>query len=1419
MSANQPDSSRARRSNIFQQARLPTPSTSSPLFRPEYALPKLPKLSEDRADLSKSSIRSSTPSQTRLSLGSSLTSGSSPSPMSPSSQYKTDYYSQPTSRLPSGFPPSPSKRATKSSTANDSLFITKPTIVQPASDPPKQSIAPPLQPQSISPLIPEDYIDVGSQRLYMISLFVLIQTYKFYELIQLHAKNSTDAELGFAFKYLLIEGLYLWIVPVFRIPWLTFSPTVTIAQIIISSMITVFLSTTSAISLTAIFGTIWRSIYDRELSLSEGRVRAKDIVHGSDHISGRYVINILPESTAKLNPLGQIFCMNDRDESVYIPLRLNATDPKLVQVHHFSFEDASQKTLSFSKRHLKKWTDSTLDQDLGHGKITHFQIPVRSPGLYRLSKVVDSSNLDVRLYAVDVLVSNCPKAQILPSLSDRSSTKSKKVYSVDKCIGMVDTPTLVVSGVPPLRVKYSRSTKDRDSIFSVQSIQPDQFSSPLLSGAPTKNGRIWTTGETLNWGLPQTVEIGLDTALGTIGRWTYMIDEVEDGLGNVVNYSKIYERQDREESSILTSMGLSYGLLVHPRPAIRFSSCSPENPFNLARNRTVNIPLQLTGSLDEGPYEVSLSHSRSDSTLPADTLSLKMHKGLERLQVTEAGIYTIDRIHGKYCEGDVLESANCLVYTPAEPTLGVKFEDIEDKCAGSIGVMVDLTLTGTPPFELQYQTITNLGHVRTEKIRIEQTRHQLQFRPESAGHYIYEFFSLSDSLYRNIPLDRSQFRTEQTVKVLANAAFARKSERSKCCRGDSVELAVDFHGSAPFSLSYAIVHGSKRQEFMIENITESQYQFITPPLTSGGSYTAVLLSVEDGNGCKRALSQKDAVIEVRRSRPTAQFGQIDGQRKVKILKGETIALPLRLNGDAPFNIIYRRVDNQGVGSSNMSVTRNRPNGDSIMVSEEGRYEILSVYDAYCPGTVPEKHSVSMFEVDWLDRPRLELAESPVLRSVEEDGEQKSKMKIRNDVCEGDEDSLEVELYGSAPFSVMYEREFRGSTGNPKVSSFDLQAGTHRANIHMETGQSGEYTYRFKSMWDSVYDQVKVPNDMFVPIVVRQTVHPRPEAVFVNAGTVYRSCGKINSDSELEPIMVKLVGVAPWALTLNVKHETTGQSELIGFSNIKDSLYDVRKIYRSLGLGTHIVTIEEVSDGRHCIRQTPSGNVVFGSTTGEVGVLGTSLSRANGGVSYSGRTSQIKVRVADVPSITASIGSTGHDFCVGDRVSFSLTGVPPFEVEYEFNNKRQRATVSTTSFTRVASAPGIFRILSVKDAASTCKQVIGDAGLDEEGAALAEMLTKEVHEVPTVLVSEGSMITHDIHEGDRAEIVFSLAGSAPFSFTYTRSEQIGRGNKFRVLETHTVSEVLSNQYSIYTSMQGVYEAISVEDRFCRARVGA
>lgn len=70
-------------------------------------------------------------------------------------------------------------------------------------------------------------------------------------------------------------------------------------------------------------------------------------------------------------------------------------------------------------------------------------------------------------------------------------------------------------------------------------------------------------------------------------------------------------------------------------------------------------------------------------------------------------------------------------------------------------------------------------------------------------------------------------------------------------------------------------------------------------------------------------------------------------------------------------------------------------------------------------------------------------------------------------------------------------------------------------------------------------------------------------------------------------------------------------------------------------------------------------------------------------------------------------------------------------------------------------------------------------------------------------------------GDQAEILFTLMGQPPFTFTYQRTElSTKKGVQGKVMETHTVSGVTAKEYSIFSALEGTWTVTFIQDRYCR-----
>ena len=1203
-------------------------------------------------------------------------------------------------------------------------------------------------------MIPETVADAPTQRFYASSLFVFLQALKFYDYIQLYGAPAS-AETFFAIKWIAIDAAYLLLIPKLRIPWLSFGLTASLIQVAIMSILNICMSARITISLSAIGTALLKVFYDRELSVLENNVKVADIINNHSRILGQHTINVLPESTAKLNAQDSCFCISQQKPNIYIPIRMNSTIPMMIQYSRINPNDNEITRHNITGKHLKQLMKHTEHQK---NKVWELPLPISEPGLYRLDRVQDTSRLDVRLYRSQALVVNCPTAALV--------IPERLKVNPDRCAGDMDELSLRVSGLPPLRVKYNRWIEGQERVSTIDSIRPSKYHSPLTFNQEAEKGQSsvlnqLAVSQDMLWARTEVIDVHLNSSLQQAGKWSYSIDEVQDACGNVINFSA--QASDRSLVRGKGSLGAltttdeamveipDYTFVVHERPIISFRGCSPEHPTRLLNGQDAKLEFDIT-SADLGPFKIGLARGEADALVSVTSPESSIYKNItlqskhQQTAVNEAGIYNIQRFSSKFCEGIVQMPSSCLVFSPPSPSLAVVYEPILDKCAGSIGLSADLTFTGTPPFDIAWKVIKD-GKAAMHRRKIDRARHQLRFTPEEAGEYSYEIVGLDDINYKGIKLQHETYSTKQTVFPLAGASFAMKGSK-RCCIGDSVSIPVKLVGSGPWQLTYEILHNGKRERFEMRDLATPQQVITTPALKNGGSHVISLIDIQDSNGCRTPLEAADVTIEVRRDRPSAAFYSIDGTLSTTVIEGTEVAIPLRLVGDGPWSVTY--------GAKTTKTINIRDPNSKIKVKEAGIYKLLDVKDSYCPGNVDSK--ADSFEVEWFPKPIVSLSEF----TAEKIGD---SLYRRAEVCEGAEDSFDIDMYGAPPFLVNYERVFSAGTEHSR-KQLELNAALPVGSIITKTSPAGLYTYKIHGVSDALYNA----QGQDVIFTVEQRVNSRPTAVFAEPERIYNYCMEVDlMNQEADRIPLTFTGEAPFTAVFRIKHQITGITEYLTETNIESHSWSLQVPKTLLTLGNHAISVAEVKDAKGCVR------------------------------AFTEKDSHIYIAISEMPSITPA--TSRKEYCVGDRISYALQGSPPFKVEYAFEGVHKRATVNGPVFSRVAERPGHFSILSLFDSASKCKVTVSD-------------FDNVIYDIPSVRVSEGKTIIESIHEGDQAEIIFHLYGTPPFSLTYTRSE-VGQGRHNKVLETHSVSGILENEYVIHSSVAGTFAAIEVHDAHCRA----
>lgn len=1172
------------------------------------------------------------------------------------------------------------------------------------------------------------------QRLIVFAIYTLMTGFKLYNWVLL-VEDDTES-LWQCLKWITLDFLFLFGLPELRIPWLELSRTAVLALFFVHAWLDFMLMFNIGLPWQSWILGFLKVFYDRELAISEHSVKRSQIVHNSSLIMGRQIINILPEGSATLNVERKPFCLGPNQKVASIPIHFNATIPKEVEIIRMDLETNQEEVLKLTKSQLREIERlSRRHASEGAASVVQWEYPAKKPGAYRLGKVLDEYKLEVQRRSGHTFVVPCPEARF------------RQTSSSTRCLGDLSDLSLRVAGTPPLQIHYSRTINGKDHSFHFQSLQPDDFASPLVGG------NMAVVDETdVSWARSQEVSVGLNESMHVGGDWEYSVDEVHDAFGNIVKFLSPNEDPDMKPKP----RHLAQHFLVKERPRVRLQGCDLRNPLKVAKGESKELPVsfEISGRADDTAHDLVWQFS------PIDTLTKNGDHGdvvsagsyhaknaRDHPKISAPGLYTLKSVTSGSCEGEVQEPSSCLLLNPLEPQLTLRSEDIPDVCAGnSVGLRVDLDLTGTPPFTVRYDLISNDGPARPMKVHVPGMRYQLDLIPDVAGQHKYVFTQIDDDVYRGQPLTGPEYVLEQDVKPAASARISTPGKISACLE-EEVEVDVALLGEPPFTLEWEIIHEGKRRTQRAAGIEKPSFKIRTDPLARGGEYTVALTSVQDRRNCRNFL-QEETKISVRRQRPRAWFGQLESKRAAKVIESAKVSLPVRLTGEGPWKVFYRNVDDP---DKVLQQTLKNDN-DILHVSQKGVFELVDVYDNQCHGVVDP--SAAKFTVDWFPRPELSLL--PTDSISEESGHY-----VKNDVCEGDIDGFDIGLKGSPPFHVEYEIRHKPSQGSQSMSRKEFDAALGKASIHMETSKAGLYTYKFSALADNLYDNDK----RFQPLVLKQKVNPRPSASFVKPGQSFKICSSESENQDKIPIT--LTGTAPFYVEIEIRHGHSSSSETYRIPSIDSNSYGIQIPRQHLKLGTQHVRIRKVRDARGCEQHLdPAGSP------------------------------SVQVQVFDAPSIYEL--EKRNDFCVGERISYTLSGTPPFEVWYTFDGAERKARSATTSFRRLAESAGEFVITGVSDRASECRAQVN--------------LAKSIHPLPAARISRGDVVRTDIHEGGEVEMLFEFWGTPPFEFTYTRSSNAKKGQRSQVLETRH-DKSFEHSKVVRASQEGTYEVVAIKDRYC------
>ncbi|KAF7968974.1 hypothetical protein HWV62_28777 [Athelia sp. TMB] len=953
------------------------------------------------------------------------------------------------------------------------------------------------------------------------------------------------------------------------------------------------------------------------------------------HLLGQHTIHMSPISTAQLNPNSHTFCLSPHtSNTVLIPVLLNNTDianlrytitplgyvegesgkgkidyVELSAKDLKAIEAARQEGLQVSrpltsangKRESDDYEyDEYDDEDneaedlslsLAASSLQNTQslvhIRLRKPGTVRLERVMTTSNVPARLgNLAEITVVPCPQAEFAPD----------KLETI-RCAGQDPDLQLNIDirGVPPLSLRWHKDTNGKREHFLVEGIEGGHEHHHHGIDSSSELPLISARGKAR---VPSDLKVPLQVTLGSVGRHTYVLEEVIDGVGNAVVVDNSYTTlagklglAPRDLNATQFNPKTTRSVNVLRRPSMSFRNCGPGAPTSLLIGSEASLTVGASEADDlDAPWEVSFKYQPptelDGKKLKPWTRTLTTEKARKdtTLKVTAPGEYTITGVQGKFCAGDVLAPESCKVVEKQRPTAEIDWKRIHE-CSGDTGVSASLTLHGSPPFQVYYRTQRDNEQARDLVKTFPNSRGELTLQPERSGHYAYTFLSMSDSNYKKVELNGPSI--DQIVHPLAAAEFvnaghgARSKKMINSCSGNLVDVEVELRGTGPWNVEVQVVGPKGSEILQIPGIKASRSKLQIPIPREvdqeGGSFDIELISVEDSYGCKRVISVPGITANVRRIKPTAKFY---GTRQVTVLEQESAILPLRLTGDGPWKVKYRRVEAPALLKSASLSSQNA----QLVVTEDGLYEIVEVRDSQCPGSVILEEST--YQVNWIPKPSASLAPETAATYSSH-----NRSHVLPPICQGIDDHVDLDLTGRAPFQILYniaEDDQNGGTNileQPTFSSIQ-----HRTRFQLHTITPGRKYYEVKQIGDSPYPLVKHKNE-FIPrsqrLLFEQEVYARPAARFRNSNRISYCLNDalVPRDASTQDGSIEFQGTPPFEVQLSIKNLAASKVHTETIKVAGRTWTMSLPSYTFESIGPQLITIESVQDASHCEQAT------------------------------------------------------------------------------------------------------------------------------------------------------------------------------------------------------------------------------------------
>ncbi|GMM37953.1 Pom152 protein [Saccharomycopsis crataegensis] len=1384
----------------------------------------------------------------------------------------------------------------------------------------------------IEPLIPSNIIDVASQKAYFIGIFLLIQAWKIQQCVILKTTENQYEYDQFAFilKFFVIDSLFLWLLPIFRIPSLTFHPFITFLQSIMITTFTIFLSC----NLTTVFSPLIVSIYGvSKISKTPGsnsgllaNVHRDDIASDvevlgnlehsdSDYFKGKKTINILPKSTFHFNPFGENHCIDSEQNVptlpslVTVPIKFNSSNEiSNIELIYTDYEN-NTKVINYNKRQIKSVmiTDkhkfnALLRKDLivngrdytndKHAdfesilpgidltRISFAQLTLDKPGFYRIGRVVDAKNMPVKVYSSNMIISKCPNARIF-DVKDSKDIITNKDY---KCIGDYNNLKININGVPPLRVKYTKMFNEHIEVVEEKLLQPASrdFKSPLVTAASvwdSKSSQFFSVSDFLrklnskelenffSWSDSYESEVKINKIVKKPGDYSYILEEVEDGFGNVVNLTSIYELEYNTKYSskypsleeYLKNEKLYQTSTAYESPKLKLIDTLPNKP--LIEKESRDLKLVING-LDYNshqnikelqklePIYANITYiNNNDNVLDSSNEKRRREILIENYEFNTAndfkfiaenpGSYKLESVDLKYCPGLIDDTSKRIdIFKAFKPYLSVlSSSSINDTCLGQIGLSFDLLLTGIPPFEVKvnnYQFIDNGKKklIGSKKLKVQSSnRFQYNYEPEHEGNYEIEFSAVHDNIYKNFidlqPIEKYRFKTSMRAKpdAMFLDLFNNKDrhgqhhgafEKRLCLSSESEILPVKLNGEAPFEITYDITERatSRRKTYTAKSINSNNYNLKLPVFTKGGNYVVSLTSIKDKSNCVVLLNGQDININIKKELPFARFEPtlesevvtLKGTKgyNIKIKDGQHVDLPIKLVGEKNVQLSYKVVDYDGKTIKDTLVKSFNNYQNKAVLNSNIRVSNAGVY--YLTGV---KDNLCLGKVDEGSFYNVTYYSKPELIINESKNSMVTKRSnnifAKGDICLNEHHNvIDLLFKGEAPFVVDYNIEL--PNGARKQKSIKVSSNFISINLLGDLHPSERLTGIYTYTFTSISDAIYSKSDLrsLGSYMFEKQVIRQNVIPVPNAKFLYRDSSKV-----LQTCSNNLVLSSDFN-SKNSKFLDPLVLKLEGHAPFEAHL----EVYNENFNKFHSIVLQDINTSTVNLNK----EILKYLSLGNHFITVKKVIDGKGCIK-----DEFPIQSKELNSISAN---NAGSVLLDHQVMISITDTPKIS---KVTAGSDLCIGEYVDYKLHGTGPFEIQYLFNDDIkTATVKNLFDFKRLLVQPGVLEIISVRDVFKCVVELDSaqrkDSRVIIHDkpsveivnpndenIQEGDEVEISFKFTGVAPFNLIYKRIF-----NNLKDSEIYHVNNIESNEYRIKTSLQGSYIAIEVRDAHCEIR---